>query len=83
VPSHATSVSRAGLPRCGSREWPSARNWQDLHRAATGALIMGVLNNGGNLLAIDAFYLQIAIGALILVAVGFDQWNTRAASRSG
>jgi ribose transport system permease protein len=45
--------------------------------AATGALIMGVLNNGGNLLAINAFYLQIAIGALILVAVGFDQLNTR------
>jgi len=51
--------------------------------AATGALIMGVLNNGGNLLAINAFYLQIAIGVLILVAVGFDQWNTRSASRSG
>lgn len=51
--------------------------------AATGALIMGVLNNGGNLLAINAFYLQIAIGVLILVAVGFDQWNSRSASRSG
>lgn len=51
--------------------------------AATGALIMGVLNNGGNLLAINAFYLQIAIGVLILVAVGFDQWNSRAAARGG
>ncbi|GII23662.1 ABC transporter permease [Planosporangium mesophilum] len=51
--------------------------------AATGALIMGVLNNGGNLLAINAFYLQIAIGVLIIVAVAFDQWNTRAAARSG
>jgi ribose transport system permease protein len=50
--------------------------------AATGALIMGVLNNGGNLLAINAFYLQIAIGVLILVAVGFDQWNSRAAARN-
>ena len=49
--------------------------------AACGALIIGVLNNGGNLLAIDAFYLQIAIGALILVAVGFDQMNTRASAR--
>lgn len=48
--------------------------------AATGALIMGVLNNGGNLLAINAFYLQIAIGVLILVAVGFDQLNTRRAA---
>ena len=49
--------------------------------AACGALIIGVLNNGGNLLAIDAFYLQIAIGLLILVAVGFDQANTRASAR--
>jgi ribose transport system permease protein len=45
--------------------------------AATGALIMGVLNNGGNLLAINAFYLQIAIGVLIIVAVAFDQLNSR------
>ena len=51
--------------------------------AACGALIIGVLNNGGNLLAINAFYLQIAIGALILVAVGFDQMNTRNAARGG
>jgi ribose transport system permease protein len=51
--------------------------------AATGALIMGVLNNGGNLLAINAFYLQIAIGVLILVAVGFDQLNTRASAGRG
>lgn len=48
--------------------------------AAAGALIMGVLNNGGNLLAINAFYLQIAIGVLIIVAVAFDQLNTRRAS---
>src|SRR6185369_13883054 len=46
-----------------------------------GALTIGVLNNGGNLLAINAFYLQIAIGALVLVAVGFDQMNTRKAGR--
>ena len=50
--------------------------------AAAGALIMGVLNNGGNLLEINAFYLQIAIGVLIIVAVAFDQMNTRASSRS-
>ncbi len=49
--------------------------------AATGALIMGVLNNGGNLLAINAFYLQIAIGALIIIAVAFDQANSRASAR--
>ncbi|MEV4576182.1 ABC transporter permease [Nonomuraea jabiensis] len=51
--------------------------------AFTGALIMGVLNNGGNLLAINAFYLQIAIGVLILVAVGFDQLNTRRSAAGG
>lgn len=50
--------------------------------AACGALIIGVLNNGGNLLAINAFYLQIAIGVLILVAVGFDQMNTRRSART-
>lgn len=50
--------------------------------AAAGALIMGVLTNGGNLLNIQAFYLQIAIGVLILVAVGFDQLNSRSAARS-
>lgn len=49
--------------------------------AACGALLIGVLNNGGNLLAINSFYLQIAIGLLILVAVAFDQINKRAAAR--
>ena len=51
--------------------------------AACGAVIIGVLNNGGNLLAVNSFYLQIAIGVLILVAVGFDQMNTRNAARGG
>jgi ribose transport system permease protein len=51
--------------------------------AAAGALIVGTLNNGGNLLAINAFYLQIIIGALILIAVFFDQWQGRQRSRSG
>jgi ribose transport system permease protein len=45
--------------------------------AAAGALIVGTLNNGGNLLAINSFYLQIIIGALILAAVAFDQWQGR------
>src|SRR3954468_20970757 len=45
--------------------------------AAAGALIVGTLNNGGNLLAVNAFYLQIIIGALILAAVAFDQWQGR------
>jgi ribose transport system permease protein len=45
--------------------------------AAAGALIVGTLNNGGNLLAVNSFYLQIIIGALILIAVAFDQWQGR------
>jgi ribose transport system permease protein len=48
--------------------------------AAAGALIVGTLNNGGNLLNINSFYLQIIIGALILIAVAFDQFQSR---RSG
>jgi ribose transport system permease protein len=32
---------------------------------------------GGDLLAVSAFYLQIIIGALILAAVAFDQWQAR------
>jgi ribose transport system permease protein len=45
--------------------------------AAAGALIVGTLNNGGNLLEVNSFYLQIIIGALILIAVAFDQWQGR------
>jgi ribose transport system permease protein len=50
--------------------------------AAAGALIVGTLNNGGNLLAVNSFYLQIIIGGLILVAVAFDQWQGRRARSS-
>jgi ribose transport system permease protein len=50
--------------------------------AAAGALIVGTLNNGGNLLAVNSFYLQIIIGGLILVAVAFDQWQGRRARGS-
>ncbi|HEY0577101.1 MAG TPA: ABC transporter permease [Pseudonocardia sp.] len=45
--------------------------------AAAGALIVGTLNNGGNLLAVNAFYLEIIIGGLILAAVFFDQLQAR------
>jgi ribose transport system permease protein len=51
--------------------------------AAAGALIVATLNNGGNLLAINAFYLQIIIGLLILVAVFFDQFQGRLAAGRG
>jgi len=45
--------------------------------AVLGALIMGLLANGGNLLGIDPFYLQIAIGLLIILAVYFDNLQGR------
>ncbi len=41
-----------------------------------GALIMTTITNGGNLLGIDAFTLEIAIGALIALAVWADKLRT-------
>ena len=38
-----------------------------------GALIMGVLQNGLNLLAVRPFYQQIAIGAVLVLAVWLDR----------
>lgn len=41
--------------------------------ALIGALIMGVLRNGCNLLDISAFWQQVAIGGIIIIAVFIDQ----------
>jgi ribose/xylose/arabinose/galactoside ABC-type transport system permease subunit len=41
-----------------------------------GALIMGVLQNGLNLLAVQSYYQQIAIGAVLILAVYIDQFQT-------
>ncbi len=48
--------------------------------AVLGALIMAILANGGNLLGVDPFYLQIAIGLLIILAVYFDTLQGRGLS---
>ena len=40
-----------------------------------GALIMGVLQNGLNLLAVQSYYQRMAIGAVLILAVWFDQIN--------
>ncbi len=40
-----------------------------------GALIMGVLQNGLNLLAVQSYYQRMAIGAVLILAVWFDQFN--------
>lgn len=44
--------------------------------AIIGALIMGVLQNGLNLLAVQSYYQQIAIGAVLILAVYIDQLQT-------
>ncbi|WP_343080017.1 ABC transporter permease [Ostreiculturibacter nitratireducens] len=46
-----------------------------------GALIMGVLQNGLNLLAVQSYYQQMAIGAVLVLAVFIDQYQIRKESR--
>ena len=45
--------------------------------AILGALLIGVLRNGCNLLDISAFWQQVAIGAIIVVAVFIDQYQKK------
>jgi ribose/xylose/arabinose/galactoside ABC-type transport system permease subunit len=47
-----------------------------------GALIMGVLQNGLNLLAVQSYYQQMAIGAVLILAVFIDQYQIRRESRA-
>lgn len=49
--------------------------------AIIGALIMGVLRNGCNLLDVSAFWQQIAIGSIIIIAVFSDQYRKYKAGR--
>jgi ribose transport system permease protein len=42
-----------------------------------GALIMGVLANGLNLLNVSAFWQRVIQGLVIVVVVVFDQWRRR------
>ena len=46
-----------------------------------GALIMGVLQNGLNLLAVSSYYQQIAIGSVLVLAVWLDRLNNPEAGR--
>ncbi|SMC82328.1 ABC transporter permease [Primorskyibacter flagellatus] len=46
-----------------------------------GALIMGVLQNGLNLLAVQSYYQQMAIGGVLILAVFIDQYQVRKESR--
>ena len=42
-----------------------------------GALIMGALGNGLNLLSVSAFWQRVIMGIVIVVVVVFDQWRRR------
>ena len=42
-----------------------------------GAFIMTTLRNGGNLLGVNSFVLQVVIGVITIVAVVFDQIRRR------
>jgi ribose transport system permease protein len=42
-----------------------------------GALIMGLLANGANLLGVSPFWQQVLIGAVIIAAVALDEWRKR------
>ncbi len=46
-----------------------------------GALIMGVLQNGLTLLAVQSFYQQMAIGAVLILAVWLDRVNAERSER--
>ena len=43
--------------------------------AILGAILIGVLRNGSNLLDISAFWQQVAIGTIIVIAVFIDQYH--------
>lgn len=42
-----------------------------------GSLIMGVLSKGANLLGISSFTQQIVVGAVVVLAVTFDEFQRR------
>ncbi len=46
-----------------------------------GALIMGVLQNGLNLLAVQSYYQQMAIGTVLVLAVFIDQYQSSREAR--
>ncbi len=47
--------------------------------AVIGGLVLGVLNNGMNLVGIGTDWQQVVKGLALLAAVGFDVWNKRRA----
>lgn len=47
-----------------------------------GAFVIGVLRNGLNLCGVSAFWQQVAIGAVIIIAVAFDTYRRKKTSKS-
>ncbi|MFI7656910.1 multiple monosaccharide ABC transporter permease [Streptomyces albidoflavus] len=47
--------------------------------AIIGGLVLGVLNNGMNLVGVGTDWQQVSKGLVLLAAVGFDVWNKRRA----
>ena len=46
-----------------------------------GAFVIGVLRNGLNLCGVSAFWQQVAIGAVIIIAVAFDTYRRKKTSK--
>lgn len=46
-------------------------------RTVIGVLFIALIGNGFNLLGIDVLYQQIALGSILLIAVGIDAWSRR------
>jgi ribose/xylose/arabinose/galactoside ABC-type transport system permease subunit len=46
-------------------------------------LLVGVLNNGMNLLGVGQFYQRIALGLLLVFAVALSQWRQSRSERAG
>jgi ribose transport system permease protein len=53
----------------------------NLFGTVIGAMVMGVVRNGLNLLSINVFWHQVVIGSIILIAVGIDRLSQQRLTR--